>query len=228
MPLSASCATCAAERSPSPDCGPPRDRAQHLGIDALRAEDRDLDVVGAVRDREVFRKADRGVLGGRIGRAADLRQQARGRDRVEEVAAAASLHARHQMPCGIDMRHHMDRPAPRPRLVRGAAGIFRQRIEAAADAGVGAEQRDRTEHALGLVDHVQDVLLLPDIALERGAADRGRDLLGRRMVEVDYHDLGRTRGVERLAQRLADAIATAGDHHDFTCHLHGYPPDFFA
>ncbi len=30
--------------------------------------------------------------------------------------------------------------------------------------------------------------------------------------------------MERLAQRLADAIATAGDHHNLTRHLHGHPP----
>src|SRR4051794_184400 len=34
------------------------DRAQHVGVDALRAENRDTDVVGLVRDREVLRKAD--------------------------------------------------------------------------------------------------------------------------------------------------------------------------
>ena len=70
-----------------------RDRAQHVGVDALRAEDRDLDVVGLVRDREIFRKADRGMFGGGISRAADLRQQARRRNRVEEIAAAARLHS---------------------------------------------------------------------------------------------------------------------------------------
>src|SRR5882757_6351423 len=48
-----------------------RDRAQHVGVDALRAQDRDLDAVGAVRDRQAFGEADRGVFGGRIGRTAD-------------------------------------------------------------------------------------------------------------------------------------------------------------
>ncbi len=72
---------------------------------------------------------------------------------------------------------------------------------------------------------MQDVLLLTDVAFEGGAADRGGDLLGGRMIEIDHHDLGGTGGVERLAQRLTDAIATAGDHHDLTCHLHGHPPD---
>ena len=130
---------------------------------------------GLVRDREIFRKTDRGMLGGRISRAADLRQQAGRRNRVEEIAAAARLHARDQMPRGIDMRHDMDRPASRPRLVGGAAGIVRHRIEAAADAGIGAEQRDRAELPLGLLDDMEDVLFLRDIAFERRAIDRGGD-----------------------------------------------------
>src|SRR5258708_2591087 len=53
-----------------------RDRAQHVGIDALRAQDGDLDAVGPVRDREIFRKPHGGMFGRRIDRAADLREQA--------------------------------------------------------------------------------------------------------------------------------------------------------
>ena len=105
-----------------------RDRAQHVGVDALRAEDRHLDVVGLVRDREVFGKADRGVLGGGVSGASDLRQQTCRRNRIEKISAAARLHAGNEIPRRIDMGHDMDRPAPRPRLVGGAAGIDRHRI----------------------------------------------------------------------------------------------------
>src|SRR5438128_10006162 len=113
------------------------------------------------------------MLGGGISCTADLRKKTRGRDRVEEIAAAARLVARHQMPRGIDIRHHMDGPASLPRLVRGAAGIDRQGIEAAADAGIGAEQRDGAELPLGLIDDGMHVLLLVHYGLARPALARG-------------------------------------------------------
>jgi hypothetical protein len=115
------------------------------------------------------------MLGGRIGRAADLRQQAGRRNRVEEIAAAARLHARDQVPRRIDMGHDMNGPAALPRLVGASAGIHRHRIEAAADAGIGAEQRNRAELMLGLLDDVKDILLLSDIAFEGRPADRRGD-----------------------------------------------------
>ena len=49
------------------------DRAQHVGVDALRAQDRHLDAVGLVRDRKILGKPHRGMFCRRIGRAADLR-----------------------------------------------------------------------------------------------------------------------------------------------------------
>src|SRR5882724_9476526 len=94
-----------------------RDRPEHVGIDALRTQDRNLDAIGLVRDRKVLRKSDRRMLGCRIGRASYLRQQAGGGNRVEEIPLPARLHAWNQMPRGIDMRHDVDRPASRPRLV---------------------------------------------------------------------------------------------------------------
>ena len=110
------------------------------------------------------------------------------------------------MPRGIDMRHDMDRPASRPRLVGSAAGVFRKRIEAAADTGIGAEQRDRPELPLGFLDHVLDVFLLPDIAFERRATDRGRNSLGSgtsRSATITFAAPARWK---RLAQRAPNAI----------------------
>src|SRR5436853_10949 len=82
------------------------------------------------------------------------------------------LHARDQVPRGVDMRHDMHGPAALPRLVRGAARVGGERIEAAADAGIGAEQRDRAELLFGLLDDVQDILFLADIAFEGSPIDR--------------------------------------------------------
>src|SRR5260221_8974162 len=78
-----------------------RNRAQHVGVDALRTQDRNLDAIGLVRDRQILRETDCGMFRGRIGRTSDLRQKSRSRDRIEEIAAAASLHARDKMPRAI-------------------------------------------------------------------------------------------------------------------------------
>src|SRR5712691_13196978 len=115
-----------------------------------------------VRDREILGKSDRRMLGRRIGRTSDLRKKSGGGNRVEKITLPARLHARDQMPRGVDMRHDVNSPASRPRLVGSSAGVLRQRIEPAADAGVGAEQRNRAELPFGFLDDVADVFLLPD------------------------------------------------------------------
>ena len=112
----------------------------------------------------------------------------------------------------------------RPRLVGGAAGIHRQRIETAADAGIGAEQRDRAELPLGFLDDVADVLFLPDIAFERRAVDRGGDGFRVGQIEIGDHDLGRAGAMKGFAQRPADAVGAAGDNHDLARHLHRHAP----
>src|SRR5260370_24241797 len=87
----------------------------------------------------------------------------------------ARLHARDQMPRRVDRRHDRDGPASRPWFVGSSPGILRLGLEPAADAGIGAEQRNRAELPFGFLDDMADVLLLPDIALECLAPDRGRD-----------------------------------------------------
>ncbi len=128
------------------------------------------------------------------------------------------------MPRGIDMRHDVDRPASRPRLVGSAAGILRQRIETAADAGIGAEQRDRAELPLGFLDDVADVFLPADIAFECSAVDRGRDGFGACQIQIDDDHLGRTGAMKGFAERPANAVGAASDNHDLACHLHCLSP----
>src|SRR5260221_9472129 len=113
-----------------------RDRTQHVGVDALRTQDRNLDAIGLVRDRKVLREPDCRMLGRRINGASDLRKEPGCGNRVEEIPLPARLHARDQMPRGVDMGHDMNSPASRPRLVGSAAGVFRQRIETASAAGI--------------------------------------------------------------------------------------------
>ena len=124
------------------------------------------------------------------------------------------------------MRHDMDRPASGKRLVRGTAGIHRQRIESAADAGIGAEQRDRAELPFGFLDHVKNVLLLGDIAFECRTLEFGRNRSRGGAVDIDHDHLGGTGAMKRLAQRPAYAVGTAGDDHDLAGHLHRPLPLF--
>ena len=101
-----------------------------------------------------------------------------------------------------------------------AAGIFGHRIETAADAGIGAEQRNRAELPFGLLDQVDDILFLADVAFERRAVDRGGDGFRVRQIEIGDHDLGGAGAMKGFAQRLADAVGAAGDNHDLARHLH--------
>jgi hypothetical protein len=123
---------------------------------------------------------------------------------------------------GVDMRHDMDGPAPRKWLIGSAAGIFGTWIETAADAGVGAEQRDRAEFSFGFLDDMDDVFFQTDIAFERRAADRGGDGFGARGIEIGNHDFGRAGAVQGFAERATDAVGAPGDHHHLAGHLHRY------
>ena len=93
-------------------------------------------------DGEILGKADGGMLGGRVDGAADLRQEPGRRHGVEEIAAAARLHARHQKAGGENMGHDIDAPCPLPDGDRGAGGVGERGIEAGGDAGIGAEEAD--------------------------------------------------------------------------------------
>ena len=128
------------------------------------------------------------------------------------------------MPRGVDMRHDMDGPAFGPWLIGIAAGVLRQRIETAADAGIGAEQRNRPEPPLGFLDDVANVFFLPDIAFERRAIDRGGDGFRARQIEIGNHDLGGAGAMKGLAQRAADAVGASGDNHDLAGNLHRHTP----
>ena len=225
IPASASCATCSGRQIAVAGLRALRDRPQHVGVDALRTQDRNPDAVGLVRDREILGKSHRRVLGGRIGRASDLRQQSGGGNRVEEIAAAARLHARDQMPRGVDMRHDVNGPALRPWLVGSAAGILRHRIESAADAGVGAKQRNRTELFFSFLDDMADVLLLPHIAFEGRTIDRSGDGFRARQIEIGDHDFCGPGAVKGLAERAADTVGASGHNHDLACDLHRYTND---
>jgi hypothetical protein len=69
---------------------------------------------------------------------------------------------------------------------------------------------------------MQDIFLLPDVAFEGGAADRGRDRFGAGVVKIDNHYLGGAGVMKGLAERLADAIAASGHDHDFAGDVHRY------
>src|SRR5437899_2524730 len=52
-----------------------RNRAEHVGIDALRTQDGNADAMRLVRDRKILGKSYGRMLGRRIGRTSDLRKK---------------------------------------------------------------------------------------------------------------------------------------------------------
>jgi hypothetical protein len=126
------------------------------------------------------------------------------------------------MPRRIDMRHDVNRPASRPRLVGGFRRVGRTAgSKAAADAGIGTEQCDLAELTFGLLDDVKDVFLLSDIAFEGRPADRRGDGARATGIDIGDHHLGGAGAMKGLAHRLPDAVGATGDNHDFAGHLHG-------
>jgi len=93
-------------------------------------------------------------------------------------------------------------------------------IEAAADAGIGAEQRDRAVRPFGLLDHAGDVGLAADVAGERHAIDAGRHLGSAVAVEIGHHHPGGAGAMKCLAQRPADPVGAAGDDDDLARDVH--------
>ena len=84
-----------------------------------------------------------------------------------------------------------------------------------------------TELPFGLLDDVGDLFFLRDVASEGRAIDRRSDgpRVGR--VHVRDDDLGCTRLVKGLAQRLANAVCAARDDHNLAGHLHATSPLVF-
>ena len=71
---------------------------------------------------------------------------------------------------------------------------------------------------------VKDVLSLSDIAFEGRPTDRGGNSPRGVRIDIDDDDLGGASAMKGFAQRLADAIAAAGDDDDLIRHLHSDPP----
>ena len=109
----------------------------------------------------------------------------------------------------------------RPDLIRVAGGILRQDVEADRRARIGAEQLDRAMLALGVVDHALDVGFLGDVALVGRATDRFGDDRCIGDIDIGDDDFLRALAMEAIAQRLSDALGTAGDDNDFSRNLHG-------
>ena len=179
---------------------------EHPGLHPLRADRLHGHAALAVGDREPLGEADGGMLGDRVRRRPDHREQPgrRGGDH-EPAAGAVGQPAWHQQPCGADVGHHVDVDHRRPVVVRGlqAVGL------GAVDAGVGHEDVDPAERLGGAVDEGAHALVGRAVAGSGGGADLGSDLLGRGGVEVVDHDPCALRHEPRR-ERPADAVAGAG------------------
>src|SRR5690606_16231692 len=169
----------------------------------------------AIGQGEPFRQPDRRMLGHGVRRRADLREQAGRRRGVEQVAAAAFDHARHDMARGEDMGHHVDVPYPLP------VAVGHLRPAADRDPGVRAEQVDRAFARFHVLDQRPDLVLGSDVDLAGDPADLPGGLGRAVPVDVDAdHALGA--GCSQ-AQGEGAADASGRSRHDRDA-----VPDFHA
>ena len=190
----------------------------HRGAHRLRAKDGNLDPMFTIGDGEPFGETHGRVLGDRIRRRADLRQQPGGGRGVEQIATAARDHPRHQVARREDMRHQVDVPDPLP-LIVGDLGSARDRY-----SGVGAEQVDRAVVALDPVDETFDFGLDADIDRGGDAADFFCGRGGAVAVEVGAdHELGALL-MEPARQCAPDSAGRAGHHDAAVFYVHGRYP----
>jgi len=186
----------------------------HRRAHGLRAEHGHADALVAVRQREPLREPDGRVLGHRIGRRADLRQQPCGGGGVEQVAAAPGGHPRHEQARRVHLRHEVDLPDAVPGLVRDLGAARHE------DAGVRAEEVDRAVVALGGLDQRREVGLARHIHAVPYPARLARGPLRALSVEVGADDEPRAFASEPQRHRAADAAGSTGDDDDLPFDAH--------
>src|SRR5262249_19751697 len=124
-----------------------------------------------------------------------------------------------------DVGHQVD--------VEHAAPFVVGRLDAAegGDAGVGAEQINRAVGVAGAADEGDGVGFARDVAGDGETAGGGGGALGGGEVAVADDEAARLVGGEAKGEGAADAVAAAGDDHDFVGDLHGHkhsPGQLFA
>ena len=171
-------------------------------------------------DAEPFAKAQRRVLGHRVGRGVDLAEQAGGRHGLQQPALAARQHLRQHRVGGMHMGHQVDVPMALP---LGGAGIG---IDPADDAGIAAEDVDLAELRGGALDQRPHLGFVRHIGAhrQRPGSRAGDDRHGHRggavTVQIGHHHAAGTGLGKGLAERLADARGTARDHHHLALDIH--------
>src|SRR5215475_5434191 len=109
------------------------------------------------------------MLADRVWRRADLREQPRRRDGLDQIAFLARQHLRQYRARRIDMAHHIDVPAALPVLVG------RLRPPRGADTCVGTEDVNLAYRVGDGIDQVLDVFLIRHVAMGESAG-RASDL----------------------------------------------------
>ena len=194
-----------------------RGGVEHWRAHALRAETGDLDPAIAVGDGQPFGERNRRVLGHRVRRRSDLRQESGGRRGLEQVAAAGVEHRREHRACGVDVRHDVHLPCALPISVGGVdpAG-------ASADACVRAEQVDRSERVERRPDRTLHVLLDANIRDDRAPANLARNVL-RRGSPIDHYHRPRAVSRKAPAQRPPNPARPARDDDNGVTNDHTHP-----
>ena len=181
-----------------------------LGVDDGGHHDGDLDAGVAQLRADGLRDADDEVLGPAIGGAAREPGLARLRGEVDEVAAAAALHARQGQLHPVHHPVHVDVDQP-----LGGHVVLVDEAPEGHDPGVVDEHVERSEALLDLIEEALEGIAAGDVELEgdRLAADLGCGALGKLAVQVADRDLGALQH-QRPRGRPPDPASTAGDRHD--------------
>ena len=186
-----------------------------VGGNRLRTQHRHPDALVVVGDRQPLGERDRGRLGHRVRHRADLREQAGGRRRVQQIALAAGDHRGQHGTGGVDVRHAVHLPHRLDRLVRVLE------TGGGDEAGVRHEQIDRAVGVERRLDHPADRVLVADVDGDGGAAD-----VVRRPVRPPQPFRSATTtwrapaACRRAGDRLTDSRSGSGDDDDTIREFH--------
>lgn len=157
------------------------------------------------------------MLGDRIRRRTQLREQPGGGNRLQQIAFAPRQHVRQHRARRVHVRHHVHFPTARPLLVRRLDSPLRPY------AGVGTEQVNDPEFLDHLLHQPRHIGLAGHVGDDGLASDFICHLLRGRALNVGDHYRTRAFRGEAPAQGAPDPVCAARYHYDFASQLHVAP-----